>query len=136
MPPWLLDTTVLTAIVTGCSGVLTVLITKIFDWKDKQKKGVLDEILDTVTGLDDKVKSIDETTVAINNQNDIIQDGTKKIQRYRLFHDLKKEIMKGYTTVEDYRELSILFESYKMLGGNGEVEALYNKYKDLPIKEE
>ena len=135
MPEWLKDTAVLTTIITTCSGLLTVFINKIFEWKDRQKKSVLDEILDNLNSLSDKVSTIDETTIAINNQNDVIQDGTKKIQRYRLFHELKKEIMKGYTTIEEYRELSILFESYQNLGGNGEIEALYNKYKELPIKE-
>ena len=135
MPPWLADTAVLTTIITACSGLLTVLINKIFERKDRKKKGVLDEILERLNGLSDKVTTIDETTIAINNQNDAIQDGTKKIQRYRLFHDLKKEIMRGYTSIENYRELSILFESYQNLGGNGEIEALYQKFKELPIKE-
>ncbi|WP_048766646.1 hypothetical protein [Streptococcus cristatus] len=136
MPPWLADTAVLTTIITACSGLLTVLINKIFERKDRKKKGVLDEILERLNALSDKVTTIDETTIAINNQNDAIQDGTKKIQRYRLFHDLKKEIMRGYTSIENYRELSILFESYQNLGGNGEIEALYQKFKELPIKEE
>ena len=136
MPPWLADTAVLTTIITACSGLLTVLINKIFERKDRKKKGVLDEILERLNALSDQVTTIDETTIAINNQNDAIQDGTKKIQRYRLFHDLKKEIMRGYTSIENYRELSILFESYQNLGGNGEIEALYQKFKELPIKEE
>lgn len=136
MPPWLADTAVITTLITTCSGFLTFLITKLFDWKDREKKGVLDEILENIGSLSERMATIDETTVSINNQNDVIQDGTKKIIRYRLFHDFNKEIMQGYTTLEHYRELSILFESYQHLGGNGEIEALYQKFKELPIKEE
>lgn len=133
---WLKDTAVLTTIITACSGLLTVLLNKMFEWKSNKAKGVLEEISTTLCTLKKQVDGIDQTTVAINHQNDVIQDGTRKIQRYRLYHDLKHEVMRGYTTLDHFRELSILFESYKNLGGNGEVEALYEKYKDLPIRED
>ena len=136
MPMWLKDTPVLTTIITACSGLLTVLLNKMFEWKSNKAKGVLEEISTTLCTLKKQVDGIDQTTVAINHQNDVIQDGTRKIQRYRLYHDLKHEVMRGYTTLDHFRELSILFESYKNLGGNGEVEALYEKYKDLPIRED
>lgn len=136
MPDWLTDTAVLTTIITACTGLLTVLVNKIFEWHSNKAKGVLEEISSTLGDLKGQVDRIDRRTVEINHQNDVIQDGTKKIQRYRLYHDLKREVMRGYTTLDHFRELSILFESYKNLGGNGEVEALYEKYKDLPIRED
>ncbi|ADT64064.1 hypothetical protein [Streptococcus phage Dp-1] len=136
MPMWLNDTAVLTTIITACSGVLTVLLNKLFEWKSNKAKSVLEDISTTLSTLKQQVDGIDQTTVAINHQNDVIQDGTRKIQRYRLYHDLKREVITGYTTLDHFRELSILFESYKNLGGNGEVEALYEKYKKLPIREE
>lgn len=136
MPDWLTDTAVLTTIITACTGLLTVLVNKIFEWHSNKAKIVLEEISSTLGDLKGQVDGIDRRTVEINHQNDVIQDGTKKIQRYRLYHDLKLEVMRGYTTLDHFRELSILFESYKNLGGNGEVEALYEKYKDLPIRED
>ena len=136
MPPWLADTAVITTLITTCSGLLTFVISKIFDHKERKNKGALDEILENIGNLSDKVATIDATTVSINQQNDVIQDGTKKNIRYRLFHDLKREVMQGYTNIERYRELSILFESYQDLGGNGEIEALYQKFKELPIRED
>jgi putative uncharacterized protein orf5 len=136
MPDWLTDTAVLTTIITACTGLLTVLVNKIFEWHSNKAKIVLEEISSTLGDLKGQVDGIDRRTVEINHQNDVIQDGTKKIQRYRLYHDLKREVMRGYTTLDHFRELSILFESYKNLGGNGEVEALYEKYKDLPIRED
>lgn len=136
MPDWLTDTAVLTTIITACTGLLTVLVNKIFEWHSNKAKSVLEEISSTLGDLKGQVNGIDRRTVEINHQNDVIQDGTKKIQRYRLYHDLKREVMRGYTTLDHFRELSILFESYKNLGGNGEVEALYEKYKDLPIRED
>lgn len=136
MPEWLTDTAVLTTIITACTGLLTVLVNKIFEWHASKSRAVLEEISGALGTLKDQVDGIDQRTVEINHQNDVIQDGTRKIQRYRLYHDLKKEVIMGYTTLDHFRELSILFESYKNLGGNGEVEALYEKYKKLPIKEE
>lgn len=136
MPSWLTDTAVLTTVITACSGMLTVLLNKLFEWKSNKAKAVLEEISHTLGTLKEQVDGIDQMTVTINHQNDVIQDGTRKIQRYRLYHDLKSEVMRGYTTLDHFRELSILFESYKNLGGNGEVEALFDKYKELPIKDE
>lgn len=136
MPMWLKDTAVLTTIITACSGVLTVLLNKLFEWRTNKAKSVLEDISTTLSTLKQQVDGIDQTTVAINHQNDVIQDGTRKIQRYRLYHDLKREVIRGYTTLDHFRELSILFESYKNLGGNGEVEALFDKYKELPIRED
>jgi hypothetical protein len=136
MPTLLTDTAVLTAIITACSGVLTVLLNKLFEWETNKAKGVLEDISNTLGTLKEQVEGISETTVAITHQNDVIQDGTRKIQRYRLYHDLKREVIRGYTTLDHFRELSILFESYKNLGGNGEVEALFDKYKELPIRED
>jgi len=116
--------------------MLTVLLNKLFEWKSNKAKAVLEEISHTLRTLKEQVDGIDQMTVTINYQNDVIQDGTRKIQRYRLYHDLKSEVMRGYTTLDHFRELSILFESYKNLGGNGEVEALFDKYKELLIKDE
>lgn len=136
MQDWLTDTAVLTTIITACTGLLTVLVNKIFEWHSNKAKSVLEEISSTLGDLKGQVDGIDRRAVEINHQNDVIQDGTRKIQRYRLYHDLRREVMRGYTTLDHFRELSILFESYKNLGGNGEVEALYDKYKDLPIRED
>lgn len=135
MPPFLTDTTVITVLITSSTGVLIAVVNGVFSRKEAKTSRQFEHIIDNLSTLKNKVQAIDETTVSINRQNDVIQDGTKKIQRYRLFHDLSKEISQGYTTLEHYRELSILFESYKNLGGNGEIEALYEKFKELPIKE-
>ena len=136
MPPFLTDTTVITVLITSSTGVLIAVVNGVFSRKEAKTSRQFEHIIDNLDNLKDKVKTIDETTISINQQNDAIQDGTKKIQRYRLFHDLSKEISQGYTTLEHYRELSILFESYKNLGGNGEIEALYENFKELPIKEQ
>lgn len=72
MPPWLADTAVITTLITTCSGLLTFVISKIFDHKERKNKGALDEILENIGNLSDKVATIDATTVSINQQNDVI----------------------------------------------------------------
>lgn len=136
MPPWLTDSAVVVAMVTVMGGTLSTFINASVNRKDRLIKDQYDDIKDDLMGLMAKMRSIDETTVQTKIVVETTQDGTKKIQRYRLFNDLKTEIEQGWTTLENYRELSILFESYKNLGGNGEIEALYAKYKELPIREE
>lgn len=134
--PWVLDGTAIAAISTAIGGVLSAVIVnlanrkdKANEYRDKKLEGGLSELGGMVQKVQDTMDGIAETTEAI-------KDGTKKTQRYRLFHDLKAELMKGYTTIEKYRELSILFESYQSLGGNGEIEKLFDKYELLPTKEE
>ena len=135
MPPWLIDSTVVVAMVTVLGGLFSTIITTSANRKDQLIKHQYEDIKEVLSGLIDKVKTIDDTTTETKKISEITKDGTLKIQRYRLFHDLTKEISQGYTTIEHFRELSILFESYQLLGGNGEIEALFEKFKQLPIEE-
>ncbi|GGE26232.1 hypothetical protein [Streptococcus himalayensis] len=126
--PWVTDS-VLVAIVTVSGGIFGTLITAIFNRKSDETKVQQKQIIERLDTIDQTTKEIQE--IALKTQ-----DGTKKIQRYRLFHDLQVEILQGHTTIERFRELSILFESYQTLGGNGEIEALYEMYKKIPIVED
>ncbi|MCW6681621.1 hypothetical protein NHG29_01910 [Aerococcaceae bacterium NML160702] len=70
-------------------------------------------------------------TIALENRG-----GIRNTQRYRLQYDMQKALILGYTTTQQLNEVSILYESYHVLGGNGAIEALYQKFIELPIKEE
>lgn len=124
MPAWLFDTAVITTIISTSYGFVTFIIKR----KDAKKQVQFEDIASSLNEMKRQLQDVYDKTESI-------QDGTKKIQRYRLFNDLKHELAQGYTTLEKYRELGILFESYTELGGNGEIEVLYEKYKELPIKE-
>ncbi|MHB9781195.1 hypothetical protein ACXM1Q_000400 [Streptococcus sp. 10F2] len=63
-----------------------------------------------------------------------VTNGTRTSLRYRLFHDMQVDIAKGYTTLERKREIAKLFESYKILDGNGEIELMYHEFVELPLK--
>lgn len=62
--------------------------------------------------------------------------GIKTLHSYRLAHDMKADILRGYTTLDRKQEMAKIFESYKKLGGNGEIELLYHEFVELPLKEE
>ena len=133
LPPWLIDTGVITTLITVLGGITGTLVTALVQRRDKITKDQYDKIGDTLTSIQRQLELVDETTTDIKSTADQTKEGTLKIQRYRLFHDLQKYIEEGGVTLEEYRELSILFDSYVALGGNGEIQKLFHKFQELPI---
>ena len=78
-----------------------------------------------------QVKLDEVTQIGLQNRA-----SNKSIISYRLHESFGEAIKRGYTTVEDYEELSGLYANYKEIGGNGKIEALYNRYRKLPIRKE
>ncbi|MFI3086811.1 hypothetical protein [Streptococcus sp. 2022WUSS037] len=83
--------------------------------------------------------------VADDNQNSLsdvkeevgtLKNSSRSSRRYLLYKDLETAIERGWTTLEERREIAKLFESYKVLGGNGEIETMYGIYCELPLKKE
>lgn len=113
------------------SQVVTIIIIPIFKiWLDSGNK----KIVDKITELDKEVKStqvkVDEVTnIGLQNKK-----SNKSLISYRLHKDFGEAIERGYTTIEDFEELSGLYTSYRALGGNGKISALYDKFRKLPIK--
>ncbi|HEL9629122.1 TPA: hypothetical protein U0K61_000230 [Streptococcus suis] len=76
-----------------------------------------------------------------NRLNDVkeevgtLKNSSRSSRRYLLYKDLEIAIDRGWTTLEERREIAKLFDSYKILGGNGEIETMYQIYIQLPIKE-
>ncbi|HFI0945325.1 TPA: hypothetical protein ACGO1F_001604 [Streptococcus suis] len=73
---------------------------------------------------------------AVKSEVDNLKTSSRSSRRYTLFKDLDTAIERGWTTLEERREIAKLFESYKALGGNGEIETMYQIYIQLPMKEE
>ena len=80
-----------------------------------------------VKNTQDKVDEV--TQIGLQNR-----DSNKSIMSYRLHREFSEAIERGYTTSEDLSELSGLYKSYAEIGGNGKIETLFNRFKDLPIK--
>ncbi|HFI0055098.1 TPA: hypothetical protein ACGORU_001434 [Streptococcus suis] len=72
---------------------------------------------------------------AVKSDVDNLKTSSRSSRRYTLYKDLDTAIERGWTTLEERREIAKLFESYKALGGNGEIETMYQIYIQLPMKE-
>ncbi|NQI77346.1 hypothetical protein [Streptococcus suis] len=73
---------------------------------------------------------------AVKSDVDNLKNSSRSSHRYTLYKDLDTAIERGWTTLEERREIAKLFESYKILGGNGEIETMYGIYCELPLEKE
>lgn len=73
----------------------------------------------------------------INELNDklAVHDEAHLVTMYlRLERDISKELERGYTTVHNSDVIHKMHSSYKKLGGNGYIDALYKKYINLEVR--
>lgn len=73
----------------------------------------------------------------INELNDklAVHDEAHLVTMYlRLERDITKELERGYTTVHNSDVIHKMHSSYKKLGGNGYIDALYKKYINLEVR--
>ena len=141
MPPLLKDSAVLVALITVSGGVVGTLISTISNLfigkRDNEVKQGQKEIVQSLDVLKNDNIKIKADLASNAKELDKLKKNSKDITRYRLFHDMTKAIMEGYTTLENKREIAKLFDSYKMLDGNGEIEMMYrDEFVDLPLKKE
>ena len=99
------------------------------DKGNKQLVGQIESLNKEVKKTQTQVEEV--TQIGLQNRT-----SNKSIMSYRLHESFGEAIKRGYTTVEDYEELSGLYANYKEIGGNGKIEALYNRYRKLPIRKE
>nr|DAW69921.1 MAG TPA: holin protein [Caudoviricetes sp.] len=104
------------------TGVAMPLLTLIVKWYNEKDEKSLKEINSTLNEIKDLTR---KTAV-----------GTKTISRYRLLKDMNRIITRGYITSKELEDITILYESYKELGGNSYVSDLFATCRKLPIKEE
>ncbi|ASN68236.1 hypothetical protein 3S14_41 [uncultured Caudovirales phage] len=97
-------------------------------------KGELNTIQESV----EVVQQIGESNNdKINELNDklVVHDEAHLVTMYlRLERDINKELERGYTTVHNSDVIHKMHSSYKKLGGNGYIDALYKKYINLEVR--
>lgn len=91
--------------------------------------------LSTINNRLDVLQNTAEEIKEVKSELDTLKNSSRASRRYTLFKDLEQAIERGYTTLEERRELSKLFECYQVLGGNGEIQTMYDIFTHLPIKE-
>nr|DAI19589.1 MAG TPA: holin protein [Caudoviricetes sp.]DAN15221.1 MAG TPA: holin protein [Caudoviricetes sp.]DAO65682.1 MAG TPA: holin protein [Caudoviricetes sp.]DAS93013.1 MAG TPA: holin protein [Caudoviricetes sp.]DAW51240.1 MAG TPA: holin protein [Caudoviricetes sp.] len=103
------------------TGVAMPLLTLIVKWfNDKDEKNL---------------KEINSTLIEIKDLAQKTAVGTKTISRHRLLKDMNVIINRGYITSKELEDITILYQSYRELGGNSYVSDLYDNCRKLPIKE-
>lgn len=124
----------LTAIITGWFGVKAVVASNLSKKQFDELKGELNTIqqsVETVQAVgEDNNKKIDEV-----NDKLVVHDEAHLVTMYlRLERDITTAIDRGYTTVHESDIVHKMHKSYKKLGGNGYIDALYNKYNNLEVR--
>jgi hypothetical protein len=97
-------------------------------------KGELNTIQESVEVVQELGKFNGEK---INELNDklVVHDEAHLVTMYlRLERDINKELERGYTTVHNSDVIHKMHSSYKKLGGNGYIDALYKKYINLEVR--
>jgi hypothetical protein len=83
----------------------------------------------------DVLQNTAEEIKEVRTELDTLKNSSRSSRRYTLFRDLEHAIERGYTSLEERREIAKLFECYQVLGGNGEIQTMYDIFTHLPIKE-
>ncbi|HEM3680525.1 TPA: hypothetical protein U1D15_001852 [Streptococcus suis] len=91
--------------------------------------------LTTMNNRLDVLQNTAEEIKEVRSELDTLKNSSRSSRRYTLFRDLEIAIGRGFTTLEERREIAKLFECYQVLGGNGEIQTMYDIFTHLPIKE-
>ena len=100
---------------------------------NKEQFNELKGELSTIHAIgEDNKKKITEV-----NEKLIVHDEAHLVTMYlRLERDITVALKRGYTTVHESDIIHKMHSSYKALGGNGRIDALFNIYFNLDIVEE
>lgn len=105
---------------------------------NKEQFGELKGELSTIQQSVEVVQELGEINgEKINEVNDklAVHDEAHLVTMYlRLERDITKELERGYTTVHNSDVIHKMHSSYKKLGGNGYIDALYRKYINLEVR--
>lgn len=99
----------------------------------KDELGTIQKSVETVKTVgEDNNRKIDEV-----NEKLVVHDEAHLVTMYlRLERDISTAIKRGYTTVHESDIIHKMHKSYKKLGGNGYIDALYKKYNNLDVREQ
>lgn len=98
----------------------------------KDELGTIHKSVNTVQKVgEDNNKKIDE----VNDKLAVHDDAHLVTMYLRLERDISTAIKRGYTTVHESDIIHKMHKSYKKLGGNGYIDALYSKYNNLDVRD-
>nr|DAN31692.1 MAG TPA: hypothetical protein [Caudoviricetes sp.] len=126
----------LTAIASGWFGMKAVTASNL-------SKKQFDEIKDELGTIQKSVETVqevgEENNKKINEVNEklAVHDEAHLVTMYlRLERDINTALKRGHTSVHESDVIHKMHQSYKKLGGNGYIDALFNKYIKLEVREQ
>lgn len=126
MNPFFSDAVVIAAI----GGVVSLITTRI----STQSKKLTNEILNRLDGVTEQIQDVRINVQKVESIGNDNREGIRTVARFRLYDTMSKAIERGWTTVEEAREIGKLYQAYVNLGGNGEIHDLHEIFLRLPIK--
>ncbi|MDW8759483.1 hypothetical protein Q7W32_06545 [Streptococcus suis] len=122
-------------IATGGFGYLAARSNNLNKAQFGELKQGMEDIKDDVSNVKKVVGDNRNSLNDVKEEVETLKNSSRSSRRYLLYKDLEMAIERGWTTLEERREIAKLFDSYKILGGNGEIETMYQIYIQLPMKE-
>lgn len=122
-------------IATGGFGYLAARSNNLNKVQFGELKQSMEDIKDDVSNVKKVVSDNRNSLNDVKEEVETLKNSSRSSRRYLLYKDLEMAIERGWTTLEERREIAKLFDSYKILGGNGEIETMYQIYIQLQIKE-
>ncbi|HEP1844460.1 TPA: hypothetical protein VCA72_001615 [Streptococcus suis] len=122
-------------IATGGFGYLAARSNNLNKAQFGELKQGMEDIKDDVSNVKKVVSDNRNSLNDVKEEVETLKNSSRSSRRYLLYKDLEIAIERGWTTLEERREIAKLFDSYKILGGNGEIETMYQIYIQLQIKE-
>ncbi|MCK4024904.1 hypothetical protein [Streptococcus iners] len=122
-------------IATGGFGYLAARSNNLNKAQFGELKQSMEDIKDDVSNVKKVVSDNRNSLNDVKEEVETLKNSSRSSRRYLLYKDLEMAIERGWTTLEERREVAKLFDSYKILGGNGEIETMYQIYIQLQIKE-
>ncbi|HFI0067434.1 TPA: hypothetical protein ACGOTM_001356 [Streptococcus suis] len=122
-------------IATGGFGYLAARSNNLNKAQFGELKQSMEDIKDDVSNVKKVVDGNRSSLNDVKEEVSTLKNSSRSSRRYLLYKDLETAIERGWTTLEERREIAKLFDSYQILGGNGEIATMYQIYIQLPIKE-
>ncbi|WP_173249836.1 MULTISPECIES: hypothetical protein [unclassified Streptococcus] len=109
----------------------------------KKSKEQTDQIISELSEVKKQIKDVQTTAKDSNSKIDEVQEKLKvhdeahlNTMKLRLDRDMRRAIRRGFTSKDEFSLVESLHKSYKVLGGNGYIDRLFNDFEKLEIKED
>ena len=96
----------------------------------KEHSVKLDKIDGTLDIISEEIKESSEYT---KGSDELIKTALCSIQREKLLSTLNKYLDRGFASLEEKEAMTLMYESYKALGGNGFINTVYEQAMKLPL---